>query len=146
MKIMIQVAIEEDDTFHSISSQLSQDFGEGFNATVLWDWNRNIMPAPGQLPRPGTILRVPLDPHFRSGAPSYDELKSRTMSAEEERTASPVLGGVETPTTPGGEPGGTTLRSAGPDGKAGAEAALAGAPGGPAGGSAGEGDDGFTST
>lgn len=104
MKIVMNMMIEQGDTATSVINELREAFGKSFTPDTLWDFNRNIMPTPQHFPGPGTMLRVPLDPLARSGGPDLDTLHNRTLTEDELRASSPVLGGLKTPSTAGGEP------------------------------------------
>lgn len=105
MKILLNVYVEDGDTLDSIARALSKESGRAYTMKLLWDFNRNVMPSPTSLPPIGTIIRVPVDPTAVSGAPSVEELSGGRLSAKDLKDASPVLGGLRTPSTPGGEVG-----------------------------------------
>lgn len=103
MKILLNVYVEDGDTLDSIAKALSLESGRDYSMKLLWDFNRNVMPTPGSLPPIGSVIRVPVDPTAVSGAPTVEELGGARITNKELASASPVLGGLRTPSTDGGE-------------------------------------------
>lgn len=104
MKVIFQILTEPGDTPDSIIRDLKEEFGGAFTEQTLWDFNRGVMPTPQHFPAAGTMLRVPVDPSTRSGGPEFDTLHNKILTDDELRASSAVLGGLRTPSTPGGEP------------------------------------------